>query len=123
MFVLGEIYTRDQIHEELGGSKQSYLPNVNGRVVAGCFTKEANPDAPDEILPGKGEEVERSAEMFARQGDAVPVFMKESVNQWKYVGDYVVEYISFDRDKLAEKEKVVGRPVTSVLRLRRVNTV
>jgi hypothetical protein len=123
MFVIGERYTRDQIHEALGGSKQSYLPNVNGRVVAGCFTLEANPGAPDEILPGEGEEIERSAEMFARQGDAVPVFMKKSVNQWEYVGDYVVESISFDRAKLAAKMKSVGRPVTAVLRLRKANTV
>jgi hypothetical protein len=30
-------YTREEINAELGGSIQSYLPQVGGRVVCRCF--------------------------------------------------------------------------------------
>lgn len=46
IFVVGEEYTRNDIHELVGGSKQAYLPNKNGRVVAACLTKNYNPQAP-----------------------------------------------------------------------------
>src|SRR4051812_28910981 len=41
------------------GGLQDYLPHINGRVVAGCFSKDLNPQAPNVILPGTGPEIER----------------------------------------------------------------
>lgn len=34
MFRIGTEYTRDEIHAQVGGSKQSYLPTVGGEVAA-----------------------------------------------------------------------------------------
>jgi hypothetical protein len=45
-FIPSESYTRDQIHEEVGGEKVSYLPQKEGRVVCGCFSPDSNPEAP-----------------------------------------------------------------------------
>jgi hypothetical protein len=53
-FVLGQTYTRNEIHEAVGGSKQAYLPRKNGLVVCGAFTRELNPEAPNVILSGFG---------------------------------------------------------------------
>jgi hypothetical protein len=44
-FIPGESYTRDQIHKILGGEKDSYLPQKDGKIVCGCFSTDANPEA------------------------------------------------------------------------------
>lgn len=43
-------YTRDQIHNLLGGETQTYLPQRGNQIVCGCFDQSENPKAPDEIL-------------------------------------------------------------------------
>lgn len=61
MFVISEAYTRDDIHKELGGSVQSFLPTVNGEVVCACLSRKMNPNAPHEILVGNKPLVMKSA--------------------------------------------------------------
>ena len=102
MFVKGKCYTRDEIHAELGGSVQTYLPTVDGRVVAACFKRSPtmNPDAPDIILAGVGSIIQKTADQFTTQGNAVPTFMKKDVNRWEYAGDYRVQRQSYDKDEI-----------------------
>jgi hypothetical protein len=65
------MYTRDEIHDKLGGgSKQSYLPNRGGVVMCACLRADTNPGAPSIILPGNGPEIMRSAEMLCSQKGA-----------------------------------------------------
>ncbi len=47
MPILNKTYTREEIHEMLGGDMQSYLPHKDGKVVCGCFRLDTNPDAPN----------------------------------------------------------------------------
>jgi hypothetical protein len=55
VFVLGKKYSRNTIHEEVGGgSKQAYLLNIGGKVLCACLRLDTNPDAPKIILPGMG---------------------------------------------------------------------
>ena len=89
-FEHNKYYSRDEIHEQVGGGKQAFLPIHDGRVVAGCFLTKHNPGAPEIVLPGFGAERERSAALLAEQGTAVPVFMKSETNRWRYVGNYRV---------------------------------
>jgi hypothetical protein len=42
-FIPGESYTRDHIHEILGGQKVSYLPQKDGKVVCGWFFNRLQP--------------------------------------------------------------------------------
>lgn len=86
MFSVGREYTRDEIHMELGGSKQSYLPTKNGAVVAACLTRELNPQAPRVIICGQGARIAPAGEALASQPYAIPVFLKRSVNRWEYQG-------------------------------------
>jgi hypothetical protein len=58
-------YTRAEIHAMLGGDMVSYLPAVGNVVVAGCFRRDTNPDAPAIVLPGNGPQIKKRAEMFA----------------------------------------------------------
>ncbi len=39
MFAIGQAYTREDIHEQVGGSVQSFLPTVDNRVVCACLSK------------------------------------------------------------------------------------
>lgn len=93
-------YSRDDIFKILGGSKQHYLPMRAGRVLYGAFRKDLNPDAPKIVLPGKGTIIDKSARLFAIQKEPIPVFIKDDINKWKYMGDFVVK-------KLLEDSKVI----------------
>ena len=90
MFSVGEEYTRDQIHDRLGGSKWSYLPTKDGVVVAVCLTKDMNPRAPEVVVCGRGKVIARTAAQLARQQGAIPVFLKLDTKRWEYRGDFKV---------------------------------
>jgi hypothetical protein len=109
MFQRGQRYTRDEIHDEAGGSKQSYLPTAGGRVVAACLKSKTNPDAPRIILPGQGKGIERAAEILIGQGTAIPIFVKRRVNEWEYVGDYKVDRWSEDAAEIEAQSQRSGR--------------
>jgi hypothetical protein len=93
-FVIGQTYTRPEIAAQLGGDWQSYLPHKNGRVVCGCFTADMNPDVPVKVLVGNGPQVLKAAEMLDAQIEPVPVFLKQEINCWEYVGEYAGEFLT-----------------------------
>ncbi|ABM96793.1 DUF6697 family protein [Methylibium petroleiphilum] len=88
MFSVGHVYTRDEIGNQVGGSKQTYLPTCGGMVVAACLTKDLNPLAPRVILCGTPPMVARAGDILARQTEAIPVFVKLDVNRWEYHGHF-----------------------------------
>lgn len=86
MFEIGREYTRDEIHAQVGGSKQSYLPIKNGAVVAACLKPQVNPRAPQVILCGRGERIAPAGHLLASQQHAIPVFLKRGTSRWEYLG-------------------------------------
>ncbi len=70
--------------------------------------KKMNPKAPHEILVGNKPRVIQSAKAFSKQLDPVPVFMKEAVNEWVYVGDFSVSRATF-RNQGLERFNLGGR--------------
>ena len=86
---------------------------------------DANPDAPDIILPGFGPVIEKRARQFTSQGGAVPIFIKQAVNWWQYVGMYRVVRQSFDKDEINwhATKAIRMNDVSSILFLRRVRAV
>jgi len=114
-------YMRAEIHAVLGGSVQSYLPTVDGVVVAGCFRCDTNPDAPAVVLPGNGPVIKSAAESFAESGRAVPVFIKQSIGDWRFVGTWRVSRLSRDSAEIRYQAKRAGRTdVSCVLHLTEV---
>jgi hypothetical protein len=87
-FKLGRRYSRREISSKLGGSPVAYLPFTGNEVVCGCFRQDYNPDAPGEVIYGEGPDVEKSAEMVARQTDPIPVFLHRAASAWEYLGLY-----------------------------------
>lgn len=123
---IGNWYTRQDIHEICGGEIQSYLPQVSGKIVCGCFTKDFNPDAPAEIQVGNLPKVVKKAKIFAQQNTAVPVFMKDksllgkTKKIWEYYGLYVCEQLLDDKESLqaAEQKSQRFNELALILRLK-----
>jgi hypothetical protein len=87
LFQKGSIYTRQQIHETLGGSRREALPTKGGNIVCACLTRRMNPRAPDEIVIGGTERARKRARTFAASGAAVPVFVKAHRGGWECAGE------------------------------------
>ncbi len=120
MLTEGKLYTRNEIHDLLGGGIQGYLPHKDGKVVAGCFGLKRNPEAPDVVLVGSGPETVRWAKVLCEQEYPVPVFAKQQPNEWKYVGEYKVKDWTEDPADLQEYGERAGRTgITRVLFLTR----
>jgi hypothetical protein len=108
-FVEGSEYTLSQIRAALGGETMSYLPQRGSRIVCGRFTSEMNPEAPRRVLVGNPPKVQRKAELLARQGGVLPVFMKMGSNRWRFHGPMeVVEYVT-DMAVVEPKARAAGR--------------
>ena len=89
-FIVGQDYSRRQIHEQLGGSLQSYLPTVDGAVVCACLRPDLNRRAPEVILVGFGSGIQRAGDMLIRQTAPIPVFIKRVSGCWTYRGGWSV---------------------------------
>lgn len=112
-FVRGRRYTRDEIHDVVGGSKEEFLPHVNGTVVCGCFDPAKNPAAPNVVLPGNTVGRMRWAEAFYEQQTPVPCFLKRETNAWEYVGDFRVARRSLEASDIRDHALRTGRPEIS----------
>jgi len=108
-FQLAQHYTRQEIHDAVGGNVEQYLPTKDGRVVCGAFRPDANPDAPMIVLAGQSPKIRQAAEQFAKQAEAVPIFLKREPNRWQYVGRFRVQRSSTDAAEIARHEKRANR--------------
>jgi hypothetical protein len=115
MFEVGRNCIRRRIHKRLGGGIQDYLPHKDGRMVCGCFVPRLNPNAPREILVGRGPEIRRWANVFQGQGDAVPVFLKRASRRWEYVGDWRVKSSTNDPSEIGHRRRQTGRTDITML--------
>jgi len=121
---MGEKYTRREISRMLGGPTVVYLPYKNSQIVCGCFdcSRSLNPGAPEEVVYGPGPIVEQTAEMVYRQHSAIPIFIRRSVGNWEYVGDY--RCIDHSRDPELLKDRMARYPergkIVGVLRFEKV---
>lgn len=97
----GRYYTRSEIHEIIGGgSKQSYLPQLKGKILGGCFDPKKNSRAPFEIDAGSGAKVLEGAKLLATGGYPIPVFLKRKSDKWEYVGDFICDGYSDKQEDL-----------------------
>jgi hypothetical protein len=109
MFERDRHYTRAEIHDQLGGGLQEYLPHVDGEVVCVCVTLEMNPHAPTVLLVGDGDNVQRYGVVLAGQREALPVFLKRGTNEWDYLGEYTVRGSSSAPADIARWASPAGR--------------
>lgn len=100
-FIKDKLYTRTDIQHILGGEIQTYLPQKNHVILAGCFCKELNPDAPEQIQAGIGPQISAKARLLSEQPETVfPVFLKDKEKDKHYVyqGNYQYKPNSLTND-------------------------
>jgi hypothetical protein len=88
--IKGQRYTWSEIVDETGadGSPPYYLLHRDGKVVAGCFTLEINPEAPLVVLAGDGPQIREWADLFCAQTSSIPVCVKSGLGEWLCCGNF-----------------------------------
>jgi hypothetical protein len=116
-FKRGAVYSLDSIASVVGGERQSYLPQKEGTIVCGRFTRDMNPKAPYEVLVGDLPKVAAKAKLLIEQGGSIPVFVKEAPNEWRFHGFMAPARFATDRRTVESKAKAAGRegPIAGVL--------
>lgn len=104
-------YTWSEIVDETGadGSPPFYLLHRDGKVVAGCFTLELNPEAPLVILAGTGPQVREWADAFCAQSGSIPVCVKSGMGEWLYGGRFKLARASADPAEIAKHSSLAQR--------------
>jgi hypothetical protein len=110
--IKGRRYTWSEIMDETGadGSPPYYLPHRAGRVVAGCFTLELNPEAPLVVLAGKGPQITELADIFCEQAGSIPVCVKSGLGEWLCCGEFKLVRSSTDPAEIASHAAETRRP-------------
>lgn len=103
--------TTDELKKATAGG-DSYIRTKNNVVVGLALRQDLNPDAPSIVVFGKGPKIQASAELLNVQGHAVPTYLKNGVNDWRYVGLYRAVRLS----RTASDIEIYGasRPIDSV---------
>jgi hypothetical protein len=106
-----ETLTTAELAEKLAGG-DSYIRTTNNVVKGVAITTDKNPEAPEVIVVGTGVRIKVNARLFLEQKEYLPVYIKQSVNAWKYLGKYKADSYSQD-SKIIEKHRK-HRPVEGV---------
>jgi hypothetical protein len=121
-FEVGKEYSRENIHVQCGGNKQAFLPVSKGKVVAACLRPDLNPQAPEVILCNSGAATRAAGRMLAKQEGPIPVFIEQTVDRLRYVGDFVVaESLTtpIDCAPYARNTSFTARQISRVIKLKR----
>jgi hypothetical protein len=109
--IKGRRYTWSEIVEETGadGSPPYYLLHRDGKVVAGCFTLELNPEAPLVVLAGNGPKISGWADIFRTQKGSIPVCVKSGLGEWLCCGNFKLVRASSDQTEIAKHSALAQR--------------
>lgn len=97
------ILTTPQLAEKLAGG-DSYIRTKDNIVKGLAITIELNPEAPEIIVVGNGTRIRANARLLLEQQEYVPVYLKQTVNAWKFLGKYKADRYSQD-PKVIEKHR------------------
>ena len=114
MFTVGVEYTRDEIHAQLGGSKVTCLPTLEGRIVAACLSRKFSPAAPAVVLCGQGQKTGPVSKTLTLQAGRIPVFIKQAASRWEFYGHFEVSESFSSGPRFKNFIEGSGRPLSSV---------
>lgn len=103
--------TTAQLRKATAGG-DSYIRTRNNLVVGLALRPDLNPAAPGVVLVGRGPRIVAAADLFHKQGHAVPTFIKDGVNDWRFVGRYRAARLSRTARDIATYG--ASRPIGSV---------
>jgi len=87
------ILTTEQLAKTLAGG-DSYIRTKGGKVKGLAVNTIKNPEAPDVIIIGTGPRKIANAKLLLATEEYLPVYVKQAVNAWKYLGEYRSERYS-----------------------------
>lgn len=122
MFEMGKDYTREFIHTVCGGSKQAFLPTKRGKVVAACLRPDLNPQAPDVVLCNSGAAARAAGRTLSRQSEAIPVFIRQETDKYRYVGQFTAaESLNTQNEcaPFARNSSFTANQISRVVKLKR----
>ena len=96
--------TTEELASELAGG-DSYIRTKNNLVMGLAITTLLNPEAPEIVVVGKGPRIVSNAKLFLEQQQYVPVYVKQSKNNWKYLGHYRADSYSQDPSVIDKHRK------------------
>ena len=106
-------YTRTDIQHMVGGEMQTYLPQRDGVILAGCFIiDKMNPSAPAEVQAGNLPRVAAKALLLSQQPNTkFPVFLKQkrSNRDYFFKGYFKFKSISNSHEAIVAAEARSGR--------------
>ncbi|ABO22473.1 hypothetical protein [Shewanella loihica] len=108
----GNLFTRTEIQQLVGGEIQTYLPQKNKVILAGCFNRKLNPDCPTEVQAGNAKKVTQKAALLISQPNTIfPVFTKgsDTDKHYEFIGMYRCTGGTNAPKVLAQAEKKSGR--------------
>ena len=114
-FIIGNLYDRREIAKKLGGNYRRALQHTNGKVTAGCYDPDKNPNAPKVILVGEGTEKEHYSEQLANEKYSIPIFLKRGNRGYEFVGYYRASRYSTDAKEIKQKNNTNRNDVAGVL--------
>jgi hypothetical protein len=91
MFELNKDYSREIIHQTVGGNKDSFLPAYRGKIVAACLRPELNPRAPEYIVCNSGADARAAGLTLSRQTEPVPIFIRQDSDRYRYIGHFAAQ--------------------------------
>ena len=89
------ILTTQELVEKFAGG-DSYIRTKDNVVKGLAITTELNPEAPEIIVVGSGTRIKANARLFLEQQEYLPVYLKQAVNAWKFLGRYKADRYSQD---------------------------
>ena len=96
--------TTKELASKLAGG-DSYIRTKDNIVQGLAITTEKNPEAPEVIVVGVGSRIVSSAKLFLEQQQYVPVYVKQAVKEWKYLGEYKADSYSQDIEVIEKHRK------------------
>ena len=80
-------YTIPRLVKIFGGSAQSSMPFVKGKVPYCKFNPKINPEFPNTAWIEEGPIRKRGAEFLIKCNTKIPVFKKIGINKWAFIGN------------------------------------
>jgi hypothetical protein len=124
---INALYSRMEIKEIVGGELQTYLPQDNFKIMAGCFCEKLNPDIVKKGIVQAGNAPKVAAKAILLKGqpnNQFPVFTKVKLRDrlYEYRGEYCCERVSTNAGDIKRAEKRSGRKggLSAVIFLRKV---
>lgn len=116
-FIIGHMYSVEQIRNELGGPLLASIATKNGKVIYAKFKfhKILNPNLPQEIWIPNGPIQYKNALNWAKSEVQIPLFinMKRGKKFWQYIGKVFVEIV-FEKEKA---QRYTGQDISLVLKI------